>query len=88
MKGPAGALHELLGRRLPDVVQQGGQAQPNVFRLPCAVVDHLEGVPKIVFVQMSLDFIHAGQGRHFGNQNLHGAAAKHEAQSDRGNGAF
>ena len=88
MKGPAGALHELLGRRLPDVVQQGGQAQPNVFRLPCAVVDHLEGVPKIVFVQMSLDFIHAGQGRHLGNQNLHGAAAKHEAQSDRGNGAL
>ena len=88
VKGPPRALHKLFGRRLANVVQQGREAQPHVFGLRSSVVDHLEGVPEVVLVQVAFDLVDAGKGRDLGQEDLHGAALVHQAQAHRGFGAF
>ena len=88
VKGPARALQKLFGRRLTNVVQQGREAQPHVFGLRRGVVDHFEGVPKVVLVQVAFDLVNTGKGCDLGQEDLHSAALVHQAQAHRGFGAF
>ena len=54
MKGPAMSGFEFLGSRFCDVVQQCGPAQPKVFRNAGDVVQHLQGVIKIILMPMAV----------------------------------
>ena len=65
VESPAGFGMVALGEGLRNVMQNGHPAQPQVVRHLCHVVEHLEGVVKIVFVPPAFHFFHAPHGLQF-----------------------
>ena len=68
VEGPPGSLDEFLGVRLGDVVQDGGPAEPEIVAHHRHVVEHLQGVPEVVFMPVILHFLHAVEFHHFGEE--------------------
>src|SRR6185436_11793774 len=73
MECPAMSRLKSFGQRLSNVVQDGCPSQPQILRSDRHIVEHLQGVVKIVFVRLVVDVFHALEGNHlwkkFGQQS-------------------
>src|SRR5579872_6362289 len=84
VEGPAVIFFEFLCGRLADIVEDGGPAQPEIGSVPADVVEHLEGMVKVVFVAVAIDVFGAGEVDHLREDDLQQAGAIEEIEADGG----
>ena len=82
MERPAGRVVIGLGRRLGDVMQHGGPAQPQVIAAACNIVEHLERVFEIVLVGMAVAALDALQPAQFGEYQFEQARSVQQFETD------
>src|SRR6185437_14924030 len=70
MEGPAMVLLEFFRGRLTDVVQNSGPAQPEIVRITADIIQHLQGMIKIILVSHAVDVFGSRQIDHLGKDDL------------------
>jgi len=86
VEGPAMFGIETFGGRFGNIVHDGRPAQPEVVAAAADVVQHFQGVIKIVLVALAVQVFHALQEGHFGQDEVQQAGIEEQFEAHRGPG--